>query len=135
MQKVKFWLMVCVSLCSAELLVACSQPKTESDLYGSYEADYDTAKEKLVLNRNGTFVQDVVLKATGKEDTTDGTWSYDSKRGYVTFSENFMCVVDGFGQLDPNYSRPKAGSVDYPAYTHFGRVYIGSSEGVLYRRL
>lgn len=126
--------MVSAALCSL-VLPACSSIKKEADLYGSYEADYEIAKEKLTLNHNGTFVQDVVLKSTNKVDVAKGTWSYDGRRGYVTFNENFMCVVDGFGRLDPNYARPKAGSVDYPAYAHLGRVYLGSSEGVLYKRL
>lgn len=105
-----------------------------SDLYGGYEADYTIAKEKLTLNKDGTFTQEVTLKATGKVDVTKGTWTYDSKRGYLTFNENLMVVLDGFGQLDPNYAKPKAGLVVEPVNKYLGRISIGSSEGIVYKK-
>jgi hypothetical protein len=60
------------------------------------------AREKLILNRDGTFRQEATIKATSKVDVAKGTWRYDSKSGYVRFDGGFMSVLDGFRQFDPS---------------------------------
>lgn len=118
----------------AFFLSACGKPKSASNLVGNYEADYDVAREKVTLNSDNTFVQEVTLKSTGKVDVSKGPWKYDPKDSYVTF-ENFMAVLDGFRKLNPNYAHPEPGLTSEPVDSYFGRIYIGSSEGVLYKKL
>lgn len=113
-------------------VVAC-KVKGQSELYGTYLADYDVAKEKLTLNKNGTFIQEVTLKANLKIVTTEGTWIYDSKSGYVGFRDNFMSVLNGFQKLNPAYFQ-KLGSASLPVDKYFGIVMLGSAEGVLYKK-
>ncbi len=113
-------------------VVACKL-KDQSELYGTYIADYDVAMEKLTLNKNGTFIQEVTLKETLKVDTTKGTWFYESKFGYVVFRDNFMSVLNGFQELNPDYSQ-KLGSASLPADKYFGIVMIGGGGGVLYKK-
>jgi len=121
-------------LVMAFFLGACSKPKSASDLVGNYEADYDVAREKVTLNNDNTFVQEVTLKSTGKVDVAKGTFTYYPRTGYVTFNENYMIVIDGFRKLNPDYVHPQPGLVSLPADTYFGRIYIGVSEGVLYKK-
>ncbi len=77
----------------------------QSQLHGTYVADYDVATEKLALNRDGTFAQSVTLRATSEILLAKGSWKYDAQSGYVTFGEGFLHVVDMFGRFDPNYER------------------------------
>lgn len=115
-------------------VVACKL-NDQSSLYGTYFADYDVAREKLTLNKNGTFVQEVTLKATSKIDIAKGTWAYNTESGYVTFHGGLMGVLDGFRKFNPDYAHPtKSGSAVQPVLKLFGRIRIGSNEGILYRK-
>ena len=110
--------------------------RNQSKLYGTYLADYEFATEKVTINKDGTFVQEVTLKATSKVDTAKGTWKYYPEDGDFTFDHNFMSVMDGFKQLKPDYDRPRdKGRVMMPAYRMFFRIYMGSCEGVLYKKI
>lgn len=123
----------CLFICLILCFTACSKIKDKPELFGSYVADYNIAKEKLTLSKDGTFVQEVVLKATSKRDTTNGKWGFDRKMGYVSL-QNYMAVLNGFRQLNPDYSR-KLTSAYLPAETLFDSITIGSDEGVLYKKI
>jgi hypothetical protein len=125
---------LCILVFLTLSIIAC-KPKHQSELYGTYIANYDVAKEKLTLDKDGAFKQEVTLKATSKVDASKGTWTYDPKTGYVSFNENFMLVLNGFRKLDPDYAHPKPGGVSQPATKYFGRVSLGSSEGILYKKV
>ena len=114
-------------------VVACKLTN-QSELYGTYLADYDVAKEKLTLHKDGTFFQEVTLKSTSRVDTSEGTWTYDPKTGYVRFKENFMPVLNGFRQLNPDYNK-KFSSASLPADKYFGNILVGVAEGVLYKKI
>lgn len=103
-------------------------------LFGVYEADYAVARERLVLNRNQTFYQEVTLKSTGQVDSAKGTWSYDPTDGYVTFHNNFITVLDGFGQLVPDYAHPTPGDSVFPLLFRPFYMSIDSSEEIQYRK-
>jgi len=124
---------LCLSLILTWSLIAC-QLRGKPDLFGTYMANYNVAREKITLNEDGTFIQEVTLKATSKVDITKGKWIYDDKTGYVWFSENYMQVLNGLGQLNPDYSQ-KLTSAFLPARTYLGYVVVGSEEGVLYKKV
>ena len=117
------------------LFVVACKIKEQSELYGTYLADYDVAKEKLTLNKDGSFIQEVTIKATSEVTTAKGFWSYDHKTGYVSFEENFMLVIDGFRKFNPDYAHPKPGGVLEPADKYFGFILIGVNEGILYKKI
>ncbi len=125
-------LSVCIGLLLTLSLIGC-KPKNQFELYGTYVADYDVAKEKLTLNKDGTFVQEVTLKATSKVDVAKGTWTYDPKTGYVRFRENFMPVLNGFKELNPDYSR-NVGSASLPADKYLGYIRVEFAEGIYYKK-
>ena len=119
--------------------IGCDPP-TRSELYGTYIADYELAKEKLVLYEDGTFYQEVMLKSNSKIDKTKGTWSYVPRTkgvpssGYITFHENFMYVPDKFGEkVDPDYARKPHGA-GLPVGRFF-RITLGSSEIRVYKKI
>lgn len=121
--------------CFLVLSMFACKPVIHSELFGTYIADYDIAKEKLTLNKNGTFIQEVTFKATSKVDVAKGTWVYNFKTGYVSFEEYFILVLDGFKKLNPDYAHPKPGGVSLPADKYFGWVFIGAAEGILYKKV
>ena len=110
-------------------------PQGESELFRIYIANYRVAKEKLVLKEDGTFAQEVTVKANSQVATSRGSWRYNATTGYVTFRSGFMLAVDGSGNLKPDYARPAAGLVILPAESFFGRVQLGSDERVVYERV
>jgi hypothetical protein len=77
MQRIRVGFVICLALCT----VSCSRPKAAGKLYGAYEADYDVARERVTLNSDSTFVQEVTLKNTGTIDAIKGTWKYDPSDG------------------------------------------------------
>jgi len=115
-------------------IVLCSCSIAKDDVYGTYISEYNIAKEELTLNKDGTYVQKVTLSSTLKVNTANGFWTYNEKKKYVTFQNNFMLVLDGFGKLNPNYDNPKKGLVIVPIYFIFGNIEMGSHEGVLYKK-
>lgn len=126
-------LQICTMLILALFMFAC-KPNNQTELYGTYIADYDIAKEKLILNKDGTYVQEVTFKATSKIDIAKGSWIYDPKSGYVSFEENFMVVLDGFRKLNSDYAQPKVGAVSQPADKYFGQLLLGAAEGIIYNK-
>lgn len=115
-------------------LVSCNRYMPASDLYGNYTADYAEATEDLQLYPDKTFRQRVILRTSGRVDVAAGNWRYNSKSGYVSFSSNFMVVLDGYHQLDKRYFDPSPGEVTQPVTKRFGRISIGSSEGIVYHK-
>ena len=115
------------------LSMASCEPSKE--LSGTYVANYDVAKEKLVLNKDGTYTQEVTLNSNSKVDVSRGTWTYSPEDQYVSFANNFMLVINGFGELNPEYAHRKIGIVSLPAHRYFGRMRIGSSTRVVYKKI
>ncbi|MBI4302554.1 MAG: hypothetical protein HY664_08105 [Chloroflexi bacterium] len=109
-------------------------PRKQSELYGTYVADYKIAKEKLILKDDGTFEQEVTIKKTGGVSVTKGSWTYDPKDGYVTF-HYFIVVLDGFGEFDPGYAQPKRGAVIQDAVKLFGRIRLEVGDFYSYKKV
>jgi hypothetical protein len=63
-------LQICILLFLISLMFSCKASK--SDLPGTYVADYDVAREKLMLNQDGTYMQEVTLKSNFKVDVSRG---------------------------------------------------------------
>jgi hypothetical protein len=117
------------------LLAACGSSKAALDLSGTYKADYEFATEKLTLNHDGTCTQEVTLKSTSKVDVAKGTWTYDPTSGYITLDGKLMLVMNGLRQLRPGYASPADGRSVLPVSSGLGQTSIGTSEGVLYKKL
>ncbi|MBW8042301.1 MAG: hypothetical protein FVQ85_20195 [Planctomycetes bacterium] len=135
-------IIICVVTCLLLFLLflsftpSCRIVKDQSRLSGTYVADYEFAKEKLTIKSDGTFIQEVTLKASSKVDIAKGTWTYKPRNGYFRFDHNFMSVLDGAQRLKPDYAQPRdSGVVLKPAERWFFRISLGSHEGVLYKKI
>lgn len=106
-----------------------------SKIYGTYSADYDIAKEKIALNNDGTFRQEVTLKKGLITDVVTGTWKYDHKTNRIIFY-NYMDTgfIDGMEKMNANYNT-ELGIASLPVVTFFGQIRIGSDEGILYKKV
>jgi len=116
-------------------LTSCSDQISLDNIYGMYVADYEVASEQLTINRDGTFLQKVTLKTNQKVDRAEGKWTYDLEDRYLRLDNNFMVVVDGFMEFNPNYLQPKKGIAALPTGKFLGNIRIGTSEGVLYKKI
>jgi len=112
--------------------------RSVSKLHGYYIANHEFAKIELSINADGTYDQKVTLIPSSRTDTATGTWSCNDEGSRVRFDPNFMCVVDGFRNFDPNYAEPREsgwGGPSLPTYRWFFRIYIGSPEGTEYKKV
>jgi hypothetical protein len=113
-------------------------PITRSDLIGTYRTENGAAVETLVLNADGTLVQEARLKYSSEVLTAKGIWSYDESRqislggGYVSTQPlSYFHTWDG--QLTAD--------VDLPVLrTWTCQIQIGEDEwvpygGTVYRKL
>lgn len=100
-------------LCLASL-IACSRSYDREELYGTYIADYQFAKEKLVLNKDGTFTQEIQLKTKPEVNIRKGKWWYSTEGRSIHFDDQFMIVCDGWGRFIAKKDRPHFAAVICP---------------------
>lgn len=118
------------------LLSACT-PVKEQDLYGTYLAKYLFGSEKLTLNANGTYKQEVTIKGEPKILEHEGRWRFAAEDNYVEL-ENGLAVQNGFGELSKDYSVPFDGLVLCKIRRSFplGRIKLqGATEDVFFRKI
>src|SRR5258706_13561363 len=74
------------------LLTACSSVKSE-DLVGQYIAYYPFGTERVTLNADGTYSQDIRLKLNNQRLDHIGRWRYSAEDTYVEL-EDALDVAD-----------------------------------------
>lgn len=109
-------------------------PSSESELFGTYSAEYESVRASLTLNQNGTFVQAIAPAEFDEFDSTSGQWSYESETHYVTFDSNFVSLAKVSRVGDHLHVQQGFGSHVLPADKYFGSVTIGAIEGVVYKK-
>jgi hypothetical protein len=130
---------VLILCCLGALLLlasACSRKVSEPNIIGAYSADYGFAKDKLELSADHTFHQEVKVIATNKAVSASGTWRFEEKHSEIYFSEEFLVIADGFGNLirDFDKSTRKAIAV-FPVRSKFGHVEIAGDPAVTYKKI
>jgi hypothetical protein len=84
----------------------------ESNLPGTYVADYGVATDTITLSRDGAFIQTVKVRGTGQEVVARGRWHFNSDpRDQYIWSEEMMDVVDYEGKVNPHFDRPRKNAV------------------------
>jgi len=100
--------------------------KVQSErVYGSYAASYPFGTETLVLNRDGTFVQQVTIK-NEPPAAARGSWKFDPANSRVDLYGS-MIVVDGFGKLRNDWRNVKPGVVSMDVEMHWSKILMGSA--------
>src|SRR5438874_1413610 len=109
------------------VLSACSLQVEESDVAGVYVAHFKSGSEKLQLQRDGSFVQQVLVQ--GVETRNFGTWTYERTDGVVAVIHLTDClaVSDGFGDIRADFATQRGGC-RFPLERRwfiFGQVRLG----------
>jgi hypothetical protein len=107
-------------------LVGCAMHVPVEKVYGEYLASYPYGTETLKLNRDGTFVQTVVINR-GNPVVAGGTWEFDQSDSRVTLY-GAMSVDNGFGNLRSDWQRTDLGLWSEDVELHWFRVEMGSAE-------
>lgn len=92
------------------LLIPACTPVKEKDLYGTYVAQYSFGIEKLTLDANGDYIQEVTIKAQAKTIIHKGHWRFAPEDKYVEL-EKALDVQDPLGNLKKDYDVPFNGLV------------------------
>ena len=94
------------------LVAGCSIRVPESELPGVYVAEYENGREKLTLEKDGKYSQEVTLKGNDKPVTNSGVWKYQLLGNDVTARvalDNCLGVNDGFGKIRPDFATNRGG--------------------------
>jgi hypothetical protein len=124
---VKCWL----GLSLLSVLSGCGKPVAQSNLVGTYVADYTAAKETLILLPDGKFTQQVTIKSSSQMLATNGTWTFNAADKNITFHDSFFSVLDGFGKP---MKHPESGTAVLPVIRLFGKVQIGDDPTIEYKK-
>ena len=121
-----------VVLLTMALLMACSSDMPDSELYGTYVASYQNGTERVTLQKDGTFVQEVRLKGSETVTVNSGTWRRvsPSNRPDIVDLENCWGVGDGFGNIRPDFAA-RRGGCSLPVERRFvfaGQLRLGPDE-------
>jgi len=90
------------------LASGCSMRVRESELYGVYVAEYENGREKLTLEKDGRYVQEVTPKGSDKPTINSGPWKYHHLSNRVELEDCFG-VNDGFGKIRPDFATNRGG--------------------------
>ncbi len=81
-------LLICISFASCALLLS------ESDLFGTYKAEFLFGEEELTLNPDRTFLQIIILSDRNDTLSYRGSWKYVSRFGESVYLENGLIIDD-----------------------------------------
>jgi len=105
------------------------EPKNQSELYGIYHANYWSAKERLILKADLTYVKEVTSKDSTIPQISSGTWRYDNANAIVYFYGNYADVQEIELQESDDYQlrpqpAPQSPAMVLPVTKIFGNVYF-----------
>ena len=75
-------------------LVACDMQPIEQDLAGTYKNQFGTLSETIILNKNGTFSQEV-KQADGLLKNISGNWERTNRA--IEFKPYLLCIETDTG--------------------------------------
>jgi hypothetical protein len=133
--KIQF-LKFALGLSLLSVISGCGKSVGHSDVPGTYVAEYPFATETVAVKEGGKFDQTIKVKVNGKVATTNGTWRFDAKDGDIYFSDEFMVVVDGFGEMVTNFDKPTRKAISIlPVRCSFGKMQIGVDPRIPYEKM
>lgn len=107
---------------------ACSLSPQKSDLYGTYVAKYHTGTERLTINKDGSFSQEVTLESSREPVENTGSWTWDASTHFV-YLAGCLSVNDGRGGIRPDFATgPRGCSFPLERRWFFGRLLLGPDE-------
>jgi hypothetical protein len=100
-------------------IVGCTSFYEESDLCGTYIAEYSFGKELLTLDSSMTYLQEVII--WGRIDTVrcGGNWKYDKTFGDIVLEDGLAILRGSCDELDKDYDKPISG-FESKGITQFG---------------
>lgn len=130
MKRLIFFVFVVVNL------IGCSGSIQQSELAGTYIAEYSYAREVLELRVNGTYTQGVTFSdKKNSAISNSGSWKYNLGEKRVLL-ENPILIDDNFGKLNPNYKQPVSGGWHLTATRDFGGIALNWNDdlGVRFKK-
>ena len=127
----RFWAGISV----LAMTCGCGKPLTPSDLPGTYVAQYGFATESVTIKGDGHFIQTIQVKTDGKVVVTNGTWHFNQDAQDIVFDENFMTVMNGFGEMVAGFDHSSRKAISIlPVRRSLGRLQIGLDPDIPYKK-
>jgi len=102
----------------------CSSKVSFDEVIGNYKLRYPYATEELQLNKDGTYLQRVLIDGETIPKTNKGRWEFWAEESEVVLNDAII-IDDGFGKLKAGYwqNEPIAWNLD--ARKSFGKISLG----------
>ena len=137
----RFFPLVCLLL-ALLLQHGCWRELHETDLQGTWVAEYPFGTVTLVLQPGGRYVEEVRIKDPERIIQHSGDWRYEPRSGSLLLGRVFLtkCLApsDGFGQLRKDYATAASGGCSYPVEREWllsSRLRLGPGEGNSFNQL
>jgi len=117
-------LIVIIAFTFSVLFAGCYSKVNFDEVVGNYKLRYPYATEELQLNKDGTYIQTVLIDGETTPKTNKGNWEFDKKESEVVLNDALI-VDDGFGKLNPHYSKIESGWWVLGARKSFGKISLG----------
>ena len=106
-------------------LIGCAINVPLKKVYGTYKASYPFGTDTITLNRDGSFVQEVVMKGQVPV-TLSGKWEFDARGSRVNF-DCLMMLEDGFGRLKSDWHTAAPGIASLDVEMRWFRIVMASA--------
>lgn len=119
------------------LLYWVSAPKAhQSDISGTYVAEYRTGRETVLLDADGTYHQEIALESSSESIINNGSWDWNGSSQELLLRD-CLWVSDGRGDIRPDF-RQHVGDCLYKLrrrWYFFGQLLMERGEsGTLWRQ-
>jgi hypothetical protein len=112
---------IIMALAFSVLFSGCYSNVNFDEVVGNYKLRYPYGTEELQLNKDGTYVQTILIDSEKTPKTNKGSWEFDKEESEVVLNDALV-VDDGFGKLKPRYWEIESGWWALGARKSFGKV-------------
>jgi len=106
-------------------LIGCSTDVPLNKVYGTYKASYPFGSETITLNRDDSFVQQIMIRSQASV-IVRGKWDFEYYRGSRINFDGLMTVVDRFGHLKKDWQRVPPGIASFDIGRDWFRIFMES---------
>ncbi len=127
---------ITLTLTFIALLFSCSSKVTSDDVAGVYKVRYPYGTEELHLDKDGKYVQSVLIDGETSVKTNKGRWEFNKEESKVILTDA-MIVDDFYGHLRPAYWKIEPGLSIFPVEKSFGKLslVINSDQGFVFKKI
>ena len=118
------------------LLIGCSSKVNFDEVVGFYKLRYPYGTEELRLNKDGTYIQSVLIDGETNAITKAGKWKFDEEELDIILIDA-MVVDDFFGHPKKDYRKTQPGLSAFAVKKSFWKIYllVNPDQGFIFEKI